>query len=69
MEINIREVDSLSVNISPVGELCAAECRLKNSHTILIVAIYIRINQKITDIIDSIHKQLLAYTPLGSAAL
>ena len=69
MEINIREVGSLSVNVSPVGGLCAAECRSENRQTILIVAIYIRVDQKITDIIVFIHKQLLAYTPLGSAAL
>ena len=47
---------------------CAAECRSENDQTILIVAIYIRVNQTITDI-DFIHKQLLVYTPLGSAAL
>ena len=69
MEINIREVASLSVNVSPVVEMCAAECRSENGQTILIVAVYIRVNQTITDIIDFIHKQLLAYTPLGSAAL
>ena len=69
MQIYIREVDSLSVNVSTVGELCAAECRTEKGQTILIVAIYIHVNQTITGIIDFIHKQLLAYTPLGSAAL
>ena len=69
MEINIREVGSWSVNVSPVGELCTAECRSENGQTILIVAIYIRANKKITDIMDFVHEQLLAYTPLGSAAL
>ena len=68
MEIDIREVGSLSVNVSPVGEFCAAVCSSENGRTILIMAIYIRVNQKITDI-DFIHKQLLAYTPLGSADL
>ena len=52
MEINIREVASLSVNVSPIGELCAAECRSENGQIILIVVIYIRVNQTITDIID-----------------
>ena len=59
MEINIREVAFLSVNASSVGELYAVQCRSENGQTILIVAIYIRINQTITDIIDFIHKQLL----------
>ena len=30
---------------------------------------YIRVNQKIADIINFIHKQLLLHTPIGSAAL
>ena len=34
-----------------------------------IVAIYIHVNLTIADIIDFIHKQLLAYMPMGSAAL
>ena len=53
----------------PVGELYAVECRSENGQKILIVAIYICINQTITDIINFIHKQLLAYTPLGLAVL
>ena len=69
MKIYIREVDSLSVNVSTVGELYAAECHTEKGRTILIVAIYIHVNQTITDIIDFIHKQLLEYTPLGLAAL
>ena len=44
-------------------------CCLQWCQTILIVAIYIHVNLTITDTIDFIHKQLLAYTPLGSAAL
>ena len=60
----------LAVNVSPVvGKWCAAECGSENGQTILLVTIYIRVNQKITDIINFIHKQLLAYTSLGSAAL
>ena len=50
MDINIREVASLSVNVSPVGELCAAECCSENGRTILIIAIYIRVNQTITSV-------------------
>ena len=64
MEVNIREVTSLSVNVSPVGELCAAECRSENGQTILIVVIYIRVIQTNTDIIDFLEKKLLAYEPL-----
>ena len=64
MEINIREVDYLFVNLSPLGELRAAKCRSENGHTILILAIYIRVNQKIADIINFIHKQLLLHTPI-----
>ena len=37
MQIYIREVDSLLVNVSTVGELCAAECRTEKGQTILIV--------------------------------
>ena len=69
MEIQVREIASLSVNASLVGELCAVECHSETVQAISIVAIYIRINQTITDVIDFIHKQLLAYTPLGLAAL
>ena len=57
MDIKIRE------------ELCAAEYPSENGQKILILVIYIRVNRTITNIIDFIHKQLLAYTPLGSAAL
>ena len=47
MDINSREVGSLSVNVSPVGELCTAEYRLENGQKILIVAIYILVNKKL----------------------
>ena len=40
MEINIREVGSLSFNVSPVGELCTAKFRSENSQKKLIGAIY-----------------------------
>ena len=69
MEINIRELTSLSINVSPVGELCAAKCRSENGRKILIMAIHMCVNQTITDIINFIHKQLLAYTPLDLAVL
>ena len=69
MQNYIREVDSLSVNVSTSGELCSAEYRTEKGQSLLIVAIYIHVNLTITDIIDFTHEQLQAYTPLGPAAL
>lgn len=62
-ELNARQMQSLSINLSKVGEICACESSLENGKTVIIVAIYVSPNQSINDIIEYIRETLVKYTP------
>ena len=67
--MNAQQLESLSVQLSKVGEICACETRLSNGKTVLIVAIYISQNQSINSITEFIHENLIKYTPEVSRIL
>lgn len=63
MELNTQQLESLSVQLSKVGEICPCQTELDNSISILIVAVYISPNQPINTIIEFIRENLIKYTP------
>lgn len=67
MDISLRQSSALSMNVTEIGEVCAARCSLDNGQTILAVALYISPNQAVSRIIQFIHEILILYTPQGSA--
>ena len=52
-----------------VGDLCAAQCKMSNGKTIIVVSVYISPGTPIRDIHDFIHHVLLPYTEGGSKLL
>ncbi|XP_071578498.1 uncharacterized protein [Temnothorax nylanderi] len=69
MDINLRQSSALSVNVTEIGEMCAARCVLENGQSIVTIAIYISPNQAIPKIIEFLHEVLILYTVEGSALL
>jgi hypothetical protein len=69
MDLNLQQMESLSVGLSSVGEICAAECRTDSGQQIMIIALYISPNQSIAKIIKFIQLYLLPYTAVGAAEL
>lgn len=65
----VRNVQHYSQTHSPLGDICAAKCTSPNGNHIVIVSIYISVNQKVNDVIDFIHEALLSYTEGGSKLL
>lgn len=51
------------------GDLCIAECQVLNGKKIIFAAVYISVNQKLDDIIQFLHRQLLVYSHRGAALL
>ncbi|GFW77889.1 uncharacterized protein TNCV_3910991 [Trichonephila clavipes] len=52
-----------------MGDICATRRTLPNGKPIVVVTVYISVNQNVTDIVDYIHETLLAYTEGGSELL
>ncbi|GFV60995.1 hypothetical protein TNCV_92071 [Trichonephila clavipes] len=52
-----------------MGDICAARCTLPNGKPIVVITVYISVNQNVTDIINYIPETLLAYTEGGSNLL
>ncbi|GFY18235.1 hypothetical protein TNCV_2046411 [Trichonephila clavipes] len=52
-----------------MGDTCAARCTFPNGKPIVVVTVYISVNQNVTDIMEYISKTLLAYTECGSKLL
>jgi len=69
MDIEYRQITRLTVTSRPIGDLCAAECKLPNGQKVLSVVVYISPNQHINDIVKFLHFVLLPYTPGGAAEL
>lgn len=69
LSISIAQMDSISLNTSSVGEVCATRCKVETGQIILIVAVYISPNQKLSDIMGFIHEALIVYTPEVAATL
>lgn len=71
MEMTARQSQSYSSTVTPVGDVCIAECQTLNGKTIVIAAIYeyISPNQNLDDIIYFIHRLLLVYSHAGANAL
>lgn len=65
----LRNAQHFSQTHSNLGDICAARCTLPNGNHIVVVSIYISVNQKVNDVIDFIHETLLAYTEGGSKLL
>lgn len=69
MDIHIRNTPAFGFNVSEIGEICVAQCKSENEHIILMVAVYISPKNKIQDIIQFLHRNLLIYTAEGSALI
>ena len=68
-EIYARNTDFISIQNSSVWDLCAAQCKMSNGKTIIVVSAYISPGTPIRDIQDFIHHVLLPYTEGGSELL
>lgn len=69
MDINVHQANELGLLNTGVGDICTATCQLENGQMLVMVVIYKSNNAKIKDIIDLIHKFLLAYDIQGAALL
>lgn len=69
MDMNVRQMNSLTVTSTVVGDICVARCVPENKQTILVVVVYISPNQAIGKIAEFIHETLLPYTVEGAALL
>jgi len=64
--IEIEQSQYNKSGATSVGEYCIAECLLSNKNIIIMIAIYISLNQKMADI-KFIHKAFLVYNHEGAA--
>lgn len=69
LDITLRNLNTVTVSHGAVGDICAAQCRLENGQELMLIVVYFPPHSRVPDIIDFIHQSLLAYTPMGSAAL
>ena len=68
-DIYTRNDALISTQSSSVGDLCAAECKMHNGKTVIMVSVYISPGKSIGDITDFIHHVLLPYTEGGAKLL
>ena len=59
----------MNTSARPVGDLCAAECKLPGDKTVILISIYISPKQKISDIIDFFNKILFSYSTKNSSEI
>ncbi|GFV57239.1 ATP-dependent DNA helicase [Trichonephila clavipes] len=69
IECSVSQSDIYSTIQSSVGDLCLAECVIDNGQKIIIVEVYITQNKNFDDIIEFLHRSLLACTSRGSALI
>ncbi|GFU42324.1 hypothetical protein TNCV_4554801 [Trichonephila clavipes] len=57
-----KNTQCVNPNKSNLRDMCDEKCTLPNGKPLVVVTVYISVNQNVTDIIDYIHETLLVYT-------
>ena len=69
MDILLRNTDNFDCQHTSVRDICSAICTMENSVQVIIVVVYISINQKIDDIKEFIFQALRNYSKQDSQVL